>query len=488
MLQSYLFTTISKLKYIFAIPMPDIHPLLLLLLPELALVAGFLVAMLCLPTLKSKKLAPWVCFLASGGGLVAELVRASVLQSETALPYLHVVLAPWQEPFLFVVHMAGLLALGWVCLEKNEDTDTEAGFIALSILAALLGAHMLILANTPVMSVLSLELLSIASYAGVAWGRGGLGLDAALRYVLLGVFSSACLIYGLSWAYGLALVPPSDASAVATLAVEALLVVGVLFKLGAFPLHGWVPGVYEKAPLPFVAFLSVAPKVAALGWVSHLVVFSHGTLASVALPLGVLGAASVLAGNVGAFFQPKFMRLMAFSSVAHAGFMLLCLASHAPLEVAGFYSLALLGINFMAFGLWGHLQRMGAGPALATVNGWARGRFWLAALAVVSALALAGLPPTVGFIAKFKLVLGLANQAAFFGKGWAYGLAGFVAFNTALSLYYYLRLPYHLIFKVAGAPPVGAVTKLAKGSLLLLAVLLLFFFFAGQLLELFLDS
>jgi NADH-quinone oxidoreductase subunit N len=259
----------------------------------------------------------------------------------------------------------------------------------------------------------------------------------------------------------------------------------VLFKLGAFPLHGWVPDAYEHAPLPFVAFLSVAPKVAALGWLSHLALFSHTTLAHLALPLACVGAASVLAGNVGAFFQPKFMRLMGFSSVAHAGFMLLCLACPSPLEVAGFYALALLGINYMAFGLWGQMQTLGAKTELTSVNGWARHSFWLALLAVVSGLALAGLPPTVGFTAKFKLVLGLANQSTVFGPGWAYGLAGFTALNTAVSLYYYLRLPYHLIFRPFKNAPVGQVSKQAIATLGVLAALLVFFFFGGQLLDAF---
>jgi NADH-quinone oxidoreductase subunit N len=260
---------------------------------------------------------------------------------------------------------------------------------------------------------------------------------------------------------------------------------GVLFKLGAFPLHGWVAKAYETGPLPFVAFLSVAPKVAALGWLSNLVLFANTNLIDSAFPLALVGASSVLAGNVGAFFQTKFLRLMGFSSVAHAGFMLLCLACPAPLEVAGFYSLALLGINYMAMGLWGQMQKLGAQPELVSVNGWARHRFWLAALAVISGLALAGLPPTVGFTAKFKLVLGLAGQAGHFGEAWAYGLAAFTALNTALSLYYYLRLPYHLIFMPLTNAPVAKLTATAKASLIFLGLALLFFFFAGQLLEVF---
>jgi NADH-quinone oxidoreductase subunit N len=342
---------------------------------------------------------------------------------------------------------------------------------------------LLVLANAPFLSVLALELLSLASYAGAAWPQTKDSLAAALRYALLGIFSSACLVYGLSWAYGLQQLPTTEATQTAWLGVQVSILIAVLFKLGAFPLHGWVAGVYESAPLPFVAFLSVGPKVAALGWVSHLAAFSHASLAELALPLACVGAASVLAGNVGAFFQTKFLRLMGFSSVAHAGFMLLCLACPAPLEVAGFYALALLGINYMAMGLWGQLEKLGATAQLESVNGWARNQFWLAALAVVSGLALAGLPPTVGFTAKFKLVLGLAHQAATFGRAWAYGLAAFTALNTALSLYYYLRLPYHLIFRLIGSQPIGQANSSSKLALAALGLLLLFFFFAGQLLE-----
>jgi NADH-quinone oxidoreductase subunit N len=339
------------------------------------------------------------------------------------------------------------------------------------------------LANGPILSILALETLSLASYAGIAWPGSKLSIAASLRYALIGIFSSACLLYGLSWAYNLYHLPINAYSPVAWNAVQALLLVGVLFKLGAFPLHGWVPNAYEGGPLPFVAFISVAPKVAALGWLSHLATFANTELSQLAFPLAVVGAGSVLAGNIGAFFQTRFLRLMGFSSVAHAGFMLLCLACPAPLEVAGFYSLALLGINYMAMGLWGQMQKQGAGAELSSVNGWAKHHFWLAALAVVSGLALAGLPPTVGFTAKFKLVLGLTRQHEVFGQGWAYGLAAFTALNTAISLYYYLRLPYHLIFKPVDNAPKADMTRAAQLTLVVLGTALLFFFFAGQLLE-----
>jgi len=107
---------------------------------------------------------------------------------------------------------------------------------------------------------------------------------------------------------------------------------------------------------------------------------------------------------------------------------------------------------------------------------------------VVSGLALAGLPPTVGFTAKFKLVLGLAGQVQNFGRGWAYGLAAFTALNTALSLYYYLRLPYHLIFRPSGAEPAAATTPAARWALGALGLALLFFFFAGQWLDMLVRS
>lgn len=458
-----------------------------LLLPEMALVAGFLVELCLLALPKQSRTGGWVALGAVAFSLVALVLRGQSLSEEVSIPFLTVTLAPWQTPFLAVAHVAALATLVWLRLARRP-APYEVGPLSFFTLTALAGAQMLVLASGPILSFLALETLSLASYAGIAWPGRKAATQAALRYALLGIFSSACLAYGLSWAYGIALLPVSPHTPAALMGVQALLMVAVLFKLGAFPMQGWVPGAYENGPLPFVAFLSVAPKVAALGWLSRLAVFAHTDLHQVAFPIALVGAASVLAGNVGAFFQPRFLRLMAYSSVAHAGFMLLCLACPAPLEVAGFYALALLGINYMAMGLWGQLQTIGAQPELESVNGWARGRIWMALLAVVSGLALAGLPPTVGFTAKFKLVLGLAGQVENFGRGWAYGLAAFTALNTALSLYYYLRLPYHLIFRPSGAEPAAATTPAARWALGALGLALLFFFFAGQWLDMLVRS
>lgn len=454
-----------------------------ILLPELALVAAFLVE-LWLLALPGRRVGGWVSMVAIAVSLAGICWRAQGLPAQPlSVPFLMVQLAQWQTPFLAVADVAALVSVLWLQLAR-KPARYDAGPLSFFLLAALAGAHVLVLAHGPVLSFLALETLSLASYAAMAWPGSKPALQATLRYALLGLFSSACLAYGLSWSYGLSLLPPTAASPQAWHIAQALLLVGVLFKLGAFPLHGWVPRIYDAAPLPMVAFLSVAPKVASLGWVSNLAYFSHNTLPQIDLPLAVIGAASVLAGNIGAFYQTRFLRLMGFSSVAHAGFMLLCLACPAPLEVAGFYSLALLGINYMAFGLWGQLQAGGASPELNSVNGWAKGHTLWAVLAVVSGLALAGLPPTVGFVAKFKLVLGLARQQQVFGSAWAYGLAAFVALNTAVSLYYYLRLPYHLIFKPAKAHPEPQ-RRLALAALLALAAALLFFFFAAQALEAF---
>ena len=454
-----------------------------LLIPELALATAFLAELWVLALPSRNRLGGWVTMAAVGVSLVGLFIRAEELAGGPVdIPFLTLTLARWQTPFLAVADVAALATLAWLRVASRPQRY-EAGPLSFFTLAGLAGAHLLVLATGPILSFLALETLSLASYAGVAWPGRKPALDAALRYALLGLFSSGCLAYGLSWCYGLGLLPPGAATPTAWHAAQALLLVGVLFKLGAFPMHGWVPGAYEAGPLPFVAFLSVAPKVAALGWIGNLAAFAHTDLAGVAPALAAAGAASVLAGNAGAFFQPRFLRLMGFSSVAHAGFMLLCLACPAPLEVAAFYSLALLGINYMALGLWGQMQAFGATAELESVNGWSRHQLWLGLLAVVSGLALAGLPPTVGFTAKFKLILGLAGQAEAYGRLPAYGLAAFAALNTAVSLYYYLRLPYHLIFRPAATFPDARTLPAALWALWALALALLFFFVAGNWLE-----
>jgi NADH-quinone oxidoreductase subunit N len=419
--------------------------------------------------------------------------------------------------FLLVADCAALASLLWLMptfRAKNElethkqESSTEArSFLAFFILTALLGCHIVALSVSPILTFIGVEILSVGLYAGVAWANNERALRAALKYVLMGGFSAACLAFGLAWAYGIpfllnqGLAGPGisaldpAAVALARQAVFALMLLAGLFKLGAFPMHGWVAEAYKHAPIAFTAFLSVAPKVAGALLVFRLAEMSGLDLASVRPLLLVTGAASVLAGNFGAFYQTRFLPLMGFSSIAHSGFMLLCLACPSPLEVAGYYALALFGINYLGLGLWGYLTKQGASEALASVAGWgqlkARQGPWLMVAAVVSALALAGLPPTFGFLAKLKLILGLAQLGSFgVQKALAYGLAAFAAINTALSLYYYLKLPFELIFRplstestmasLQNKPDIKNAAPFGLPVLIAVALLLIVLFFASN--------
>ena len=292
--------------------------------------------------------------------------------------------------------------------------------------------------------------------------------EAALKYFLLGAFSSALLLYGFAWLYGVA--HATDFVTIAgvltsqgiangtTIVALALITVGLGFKAAIVPFHQWTPDAYDGAPTPATAFMSVGPKAAAFAAILRVMVGALGPLSvDWSAMLAVLAAATMTGGNIVALAQTNTKRMLAYSSIAHTGYILAAVAAAKAGPSAGaavlFYVFAYGLMNLGAFACLLYMDLEGTrGATLDELNGFAR-RQPLGALAfAVFLVSLTGIPPTIGFVAKFVVIQPVLDA----GMTW---LAVVIALNAVLAAFYYLRVVVHMYMY----EPEGKVPRLIPG-------------------------
>ncbi|HEX2916424.1 MAG TPA: NADH-quinone oxidoreductase subunit N [Chloroflexia bacterium] len=323
---------------------------------------------------------------------------------------------------------------------------------------------MLVAASGDLMIVfVGIELVSIASYILTAFGRGDKGsAEGALKYFLLGIFATAILVYGMAWTFGMtgstnladinkAIATTSGMASDPGLTFAMLmLIVGFGFKIAAVPFHVWTPDAYEGAPTPITAFMSVGPKAA--GFAALLRVMVQGLPAMAAqwsVIIAVLAVLTMTLGNVVAIAQKSVKRMLAYSSIAHTGYIMVGLAAYlntaAPdrqkdaLSSVMIYSLIYAFMNIGAFGILIYVQNRQGGADVNDFNGLA---LWSPAAALAMAvclLSLTGIPPTGGFLGKFYVFRAAIDN----GYTW---LAVVGVLNSAVSAYFYLRVIYTMYF------------------------------------------
>jgi len=322
---------------------------------------------------------------------------------------------------------------------------------------------MLMVASVDMLPVfLGLELMSIPIYVLAGFDRRRLrSNESAMKYFLIGSFASAILLYGVALLYGVsgstafvdirAAFDPDDPIALIGL---ALVVVGFAFKISSVPFHQWTPDVYEGAPSAVTAFMSVTVKMAAFAALLRVLTLSFDPLGDLLRDvLWMLAALTVVVGNVMAVIQENVKRLLAYSSIAHAGYLLI---GFVPGTVAGyeavvFYLIAYLFMNLGAFGVVVVLAHRGRDcERMESLAGLAHSRPGLAALMTLFMIALAGIPGTAGFVGKF-LIFQAAVEA---GEVW---LAILGVLMSVVSVYYYLRIPVLMYMREPGeeSPRVG---------------------------------
>jgi NADH-quinone oxidoreductase subunit N len=346
--------------------------------------------------------------------------------------------------FVFSAGGAAAVLLSWRAVAPREAAHGE--YFALMLTSAA-GMWVLVAAQNLVTLFLGLELLSIPLYVLCATEmRRATSLEAGLKYLIIGSVGSATLLYGLAFIYGatgstdfagIARAAGGVTSDPLLLTGIALSVVGLAFKASVAPFHQWTPDVYEGAPTPVTAFMAVATKAAAFG--AFLRLFDVALLdASTdwAPALAVLATITIVVGNVGALGQSSLKRLMAWSSVAQAGYMLagVVVATRLGVQATVFYLGVYLMMNLAAFAVIVIREReTGLGDDIASVQGLGAQRPLLAMSMTLAMLGLAGIPATAGFIGKFYLI-----DAAIAGDYAWLGVA--IVIGSMVSLGYYLKV------------------------------------------------
>lgn len=367
------------------------------------------------------------------------------------------------DEFALIFKCIALVAAGMTIAMSmrflTEERSERGEYYALVLFATT--GMMLVPSGADLLSLfVALELMSLSVYVLVGYLRGDRkSNEAAIKYFLLGAFSSGVLLYGMSIVYGvagstrlidLAAILPQALSARSELTLlvgvgVALLVAGVAFKIAAAPFHVWAPDAYEGAPTPVTAFMSVGVKAASFALLVRIFVDGLGTIRvgvdggwpGWEVALGVLAAIAMTWGNLAALTQKNAKRLLAYSAVAHSGYALLGVVAGNRMGYTGLilYLIVYVGMNFGAFAVLIALRRGAiAGDEVSDFRGLAGRAPGLAALMTIFLLGLGGIPPTAGFVGKFYLFAALVEN----GDRWLIALAALALVNTAVSAYYYL--------------------------------------------------
>ncbi len=377
------------------------------------------------------------------------------------------------------------------------ERDLLRGEYLTLLLFALLGTMVMMSANSFLSLYLGLELLSLCLYALVALNRdSAASVEAAMKYFVLGALASGLLLYGMSMIYGatgtLSITEVArqienlnaTASTSRTLLVFGLVfvVAGLAFKLGVVPFHMWIPDVYHGASTAVTLVLGTVPKLAAFAMAMRLLVNGMlGLAADWQQMLAIMAVLSMALGNLAAIAQTNLKRMLAYSTIAHMGFMLLGLLSGVvggnwlnaadAYSAAMFYTVVYVLMSLGAFGMLLHLSRKGFEcERLEDMRGLNRRDPWAAFLMLLLMFSLAGVPPTAGFYAKFS-VLSAAVQA---GQIW---LAVTAVVFSLIGAYYYLRIVKLMYFDepvgvgAQGPGPARALLSANALALLLIGIL-----------------
>ncbi len=359
-----------------------------------------------------------------------------------------------------------VLSAAWLLWTAGRGVGRIREAVALSLFATL-GAMLMAGATEIVTLVLAIELATMPAYVLIGYKRNDVrGLEGALKYFLLSLLTSLVMLYGFSFVYGISgstRFAEIDLSGAGTLGLVAILLAlaGMFAKLSAAPFHYWAPDAYEGASPWTVAFISTVPKVAgAIATVRLLSVVAPGSSQTTTV-IAVVAAASMLLGNLGALTQSDVRRMMAYSGVAHSGYLLLAAAT---LSGSGFMAAIFYAVAYSIPSLGVMLVVAEEGPAVSDFNGLAARRPATAWAVVVMLLSLIGIPPLAGFFGKLFLF-----QAAL-GSGLT-ALVVLAVMMSVVSAGYYLRIVRAMFFAEEESGHHGAVESRSAGIAIAVCVL-----------------
>ena len=359
--------------------------------------------------------------------------------------------------------MAGFVAMATAIFYSQDYLEQRAmrgGEYYVLCLTALLGIFVLISANRLLTVYLGLELLSLSLYALVAFDRdSGIAAEAAIKYFVLGAIASGVLLYGMSMLYGLTGTLDLDQLSrivrrgpdAALMIGIAFVVVAIAFKFGAVPFHMWVPDVYQGAPTSVTLYIATVSNLGSFALILRLL--THGLAGAPAIWTQMLMAVAVLSllvGNLGAIAQTNLKRMLAYSAIANAGFVLLGFATgnNAGYQAALIFTVAYVITTLASFGMILMLSRSGfEHEEIADFKGLATRDPLLAAMMLALMFSTAGVPPFVGFWAKLWIIQALLGG----NHVW---LATFAVLVSVVGAFYYLRVVWYMYFDSPGDRPV----------------------------------
>ena len=383
--------------------------------------------------------------------------------------------------YLIAVILIGAILTVLVSVRYLAQLDINHGEYYALILASVLGMMFLAAATDLLMLFLALELMSIPIYALAGFQRSSLrSNEAALKYFMIGSFASAILLYGSALLYGatgtisfMEIAESFDPESPLAMLGVGLLLIGLGFKISSVPFHQWAPDVYEGAPATISGFMATTVKVAAFGVLLRvLAVALQPGQDSIYWVLWWLSVLSMTVGNIMAILQQNIKRMLAYSSIAHAGYLLVgvCAGTQAGYSAVLFYLMAYTFMTIGAFAVVVVLARDGRETTgIDDLSGLWSTRPLPAAVMAISMFALAGIPFTAGFMGKFQLFSAAVSRAISIGDSSLVWLAIFGVANSAISLAYYLRVPIVMYMREPQADSPGREAPGSFETLVLLA-------------------
>ena len=419
----------------------------LALLPEGILTLAGVIVMLAEPMLKpgsSRKPLGWLAIVAT---FLAGAASWYQLHFGTIMAFSNSIQVDAFSIFFHLLICAVVLATLLSSLDYFEGHATHAGEYFALVLFGAVGMMLMTCSVELLMVFVGLEISSISTYIMAGFRKGkAQGAESSIKYFLLGSFATAFFLYGIALAFGATgstsiaaiagALGTTSTPALAFLAL-AMILIGLGFKVSAAPFHVWTPDVYQGAPAPIVGLMSTAPKAAAFAVLLRITFLGFGQMQHRwGILLWVLAALSMTVGNLGALMQRDVKRMLAYSSIAHAGYLLAAFTAFPENGIASacFYTAAYAAMNVGAFAVI--TQISGYSEHTRTIDdftGVALRRPWLGALMAFFLLSLIGIPFTGGFFGKFYVF-----SAAIAGGHWILAVVGLL--NSGLACFYYLRL------------------------------------------------
>ncbi len=423
---------------------------LLLIVPEM-IVAAVAAAILLVSVFSSRNNRWLVLMLAVAGALAAAAYSIQHLNIDpTPIFGGQLTIDRFTVFFRFIFL---LVAIGTLVLAVDQLERIPFAEFASIVLFSTVGMMLLAGSTDLIMIFIAVELMAIPVYVLTAFTRfRQVSTEAAIKYFTLGAFATAILAYGMAWTYGLtgktglkaiseALPATVDAPDIEVLLALGLVLVGMAFKIAVVPFHVWTPDAYDGAPTPVSGFMSVGPKIAAMAMLIRMVGIAFEPIsANIQVLLYVLAAASIIGGNIWAVQQTNIKRMLAYSSIAHSGYMLAGIAAATvagstdrPFHTLLYYGVAYALMNVGAFAVVFVVEKRTGSVDVAAFRGLVQTSWMPALMMTIFMLSLMGMPPLAGFFGKLFIIQALIGADLVW-------LAIILAVGSVVSAYYYLRV------------------------------------------------